>query len=123
MGLFARLGRAVRRVFRREPAPGPPPSPSAGPTGGGFFDDDPGGVTGPVDNWTIVATWDGPGTKTRYTGPDDLKRLGPGGQVIVQYTDPDTGLVTHRVIHGPFSGDEEDIWQQIQFTTIVVSPP
>jgi hypothetical protein len=122
VGIFGRLRRAIARVFRPSPPPPPPTEPPPAPPGGDDLDI---GVRGPapVDDWFIAATWDGPGTKARYTGPHDLMRLSPGGQVTVAYRDPDTGLVTYRVIHGPFRGDEDDIWEQIEFTTRIVSPP
>jgi hypothetical protein len=123
VGIFRRIGRAVARVFRLSPPTEPPPEAPPEPTGAGVIGDDfPPGVSGPVDNWFIMATWDGPGTKQRYTGPDDLRDLGPGGQVTVAFRHDD-GTLTYRTIHGPFRGDEADIWEQIEVTTRVVSPP
>ncbi len=123
MGIFTRLRNAFARVFRAGPPTEPPPEHPPGPGGGGFFDDDaPGAPTG-VDNWFIMATWDGPGTKQRYMGPTDLDRLSAGGQVIVAYRDPDTGFLTYRAIIGPFPNDVEGyIDDQIRIHIRRVSP-
>jgi hypothetical protein len=127
VGIFRRIGRAIARVLRPSTPPEPPDAPPPGPPGGpgpGFFDDEPPGAPTGVDNWFIMATWDGPGTKQRYTGPDDLRDLSPSGQVTVAYRDPDTGLLHYRTIHGPFPNDAlRFIDDEIEFTVRTVSPP
>lgn len=124
MGLLGRIGRGLRRLFTRATPTASPPEPPPGPTGGGFFDDEPPGVPTGVDNWFIMATWDGPGTKARYRNAGDLDRLSPAGQVTIAYRDPDTGLLTYRTIHGPFPDDAlRFIDDEIEFTTRRVSPP